>query len=239
MRILLIEDDVAIAKTIELALAAEKMILDLTILGEDGLEFIKMYRYDLIILDLILPDVHGYEVLKEIRELQIDVPILILSGLNTSEEKIKGLGYGADDYLTKPFNRGELLARIKAIIRRSKGHSTAIFKISNLSVNLNSHSTYIDGKLIHLTAKEQILIEALAMRRGNVVSKENLLGQLYNPVDEPEVKIIDVFVCKMRKKLFQASGGMNYIETVWGRGYALKEPDQVLCTEEEKMVAND
>jgi two-component system cell cycle response regulator CtrA len=239
VRILLIEDDVAIAKSIELALAAEGIVLDLTILGEDGLEFSKMYRYDLIILDLMLPDVNGYEILKQIRQLRIDAPILILSGLCGIEEKIKGLGCGADDYLTKPFHSQELLARIKAIIRRAKGHSAAVFKIGNLSVDCNLHLTHIDGKLIRLTAKEQILIEALAMRKGNVVSKESLLGQLYNPVDEPGLKIIDVFICKMRKKLFNSSGGMNYIETVWGRGYALKEGDEMEVEDSVRLVAND
>lgn len=238
MRILLIEDDDAIAKGMELALVAEGMVVDGTPLGEDGLEFSKLYRYDLIILDIMLPDMNGYDVLREMRELGIETPVIIVSGLSSTEEKIKGLSYGADDYLAKPFSRSELVARIKAVIRRSKGHSAASFKLSNLTIDLDIHSTTINGIQVHLTTKEQILIEALAMRKGNVVSKEHLLGHLYNPADEPEVKIIDVFICKMRKKLYNASGGMNYIETVWGRGYALKEPDLVLLEDDKALAAN-
>lgn len=239
MRILLIEDDIAIAQTIETKVASEGGVLDLSMLGEEGLEFSKMYKYDLIILDISLPDINGYDVLKELRNLQIDYPILVISNSSLVEDKVKALSLGADDYLQKPFSILELIARVKAIIRRSKGNSNAIFRIGNLYIDFNSHSTYIDDALIHLTAKEQVLIEALAMRKGNVVSKESLLGQLYNPVDEPELKIIDVFVCKMRKKLYEASGGMNYIETVWGRGYALKAVIKEANEASDRMVAND
>ncbi len=239
MRILLIEDDITIAQTIETKIASEGGVLDLSMLGEEGLEFSKMYKYDLIILDTSLPDATGYDILKELRSLQIDFPVLVISKSSSVEDKVKALSLGADDYLQKPFNILELIARVKAIIRRSKGNSNAIFRVGNLYIDFNSHSTYIDDILIHLTAKEQVLIEALAMRKGNVVSKESLLGQLYNPVDEPELKIIDVFVCKMRKKLYEASGGMNYIETVWGRGYALKEVVKESIIADERMVAND
>jgi two-component system cell cycle response regulator CtrA len=239
VRILLIEDDITIAQTIETKIASEGGVLDLSMLGEEGLEFSKMYKYDLIILDTSLPDATGYDILKELRSLQIDFPVLVISKSSSVEDKVKALSLGADDYLQKPFNILELIARVKAIIRRSKGNSNAIFRVGNLYIDFNSHSTYIDDILIHLTAKEQVLIEALAMRKGNVVSKESLLGQLYNPVDEPELKIIDVFVCKMRKKLYEASGGMNYIETVWGRGYALKEVVKESNIADERMVAND
>lgn len=239
MRILLIEDDITIAQTIETKIASEGGVLDLSMLGEEGLEFSKMYKYDLIILDTSLPDATGYDILKELRSLQIDFPVLVISKSSSVEDKVKALSLGADDYLQKPFNILELIARVKAIIRRSKGNANAIFRVGNLYIDFNSHSTYIDDILIHLTAKEQVLIEALAMRKGNVVSKESLLGQLYNPVDEPELKIIDVFVCKMRKKLYEASGGMNYIETVWGRGYALKEVVKESNIADERMVAND
>lgn len=239
MRILLIEDDIAIAQTIETKVASEGGVLDLSMLGEEGLEFSKMYKYDLIILDITLPDINGYDVLKELRGFQIDYPVLVISNSSLVEDKVRALSLGADDYLQKPFSILELIARVKAIIRRSKGNSNAIFRVGNLYIDFNSHSTYIDDALIHLTAKEQVLIEALAMRKGNVVSKESLLGQLYNPVDEPELKIIDVFVCKMRKKLYEASGGMNYIETVWGRGYALKEMIKESNEVNDRMVAND
>ncbi|KIE05068.1 Cell cycle response regulator CtrA [Candidatus Jidaibacter acanthamoeba] len=227
MRVLLIEDDHDTAKIIELALAAEGIVCDITDLGDDGKDASKYNEYDLVILDLMLPDMSGYDVLKSIRDYNLNVPVLILSGLGDSEEKVKGLVCGADDYLTKPFDKRELIARLKAIIRRSKGHAKSVIKIDNLVINLNTHTTMIDNKPVHLTSKEQSVLELMALKKGAVISKENFLSHLYNGMDEPELKIIDVFVCKMRKKLYDISGGINYIETIWGRGYALKDPDEI------------
>jgi two-component system cell cycle response regulator CtrA len=225
MRVLLVEDDSSTAKAIELSLASEGIICDTTELGEEGLEIGKIYDYDIIILDLMLPDIDGYEVLRRFRAAKITTPILILSGLSGPDQKIKGLGYGADDYLTKPFNKGELIARIQAIVRRSKGHSESVIRTGKLSVNLDTRSVEVDAKPLHLTSKEYGIIELLSLRKGSTLTKEMFLNHLYGGIDEPELKIIDVFVCKLRKKLAQAAGGENYIETVWGRGYVLKEPD--------------
>lgn len=227
MRVLIIEDNHSTAQTIELALAKQGIICDISDLGEDGFEISKLYDYDLVILDLMLPDTNGLEVLKKMRATKKQVPVLILSGLSTSEDKIKGLGIGADDYLSKPFNTEELIARVKAIIRRSKGHSESIIEVADIKVNVDSHTTTLDNKPLHLTSKEQSIIELLALRKGQSVSKDQFLTHLYNGLDEPELKIIDVFVCKLRKKIFDASGGINYIETIWGRGYALKHPDEI------------
>jgi len=225
MRALLVEDDPSTAKAIELSLASEGIICDTAELGEEGLEVGKLYDYDIIILDLMLPDIDGYEVLRRFRAAKINTPILILSGLSGPDQKIKGLGYGADDYLTKPFNKGELIARIQAVVRRSKGHSESIIRTGKLLVNLDSRLIEVDGKPLHLTSKEYGIIELLSLRKGTTLTKEMFLNHLYGGIDEPELKIIDVFVCKLRKKLQEASGGENYIETVWGRGYVLKDPD--------------
>ena len=228
MRVLLVEDDQSTAKASELSLASEGIICDTTELGEEGLEIGKMYDYDIIILDLMLPDIDGYEVLRRFRAAKINTPILILSGLSGPDQKIKGLGYGADDYLTKPFNKGELIARIQAIVRRSKGHSESIIRTGKLTVNLDTRAVEVDSKPLHLTSKEYGIIELLSLRKGSTLTKEMFLNHLYGGIDEPELKIIDVFVCKLRKKLQEASGGDNYIETVWGRGYVLKEADSVV-----------
>lgn len=228
MRVLLIEDDSSTARSIELALATEGIICDTAELGEDGVEIGKLYDYDIIILDLMLPDIDGYEVLRRLRAAKIKIPILILSGLSSVDQKIRGLGFGADDYLTKPFNRGELIARIQAIFRRSKGHSESVVKFDKVSINLDTRVVEVDGAQVHLTNKEYAILELLAMRKGTVLTKEMFLSHLYNHVDGgPEIKIIDVFVCKLRKKLADAAGGTNYIETVWGRGYMLKDYEQV------------
>lgn len=235
MRVLLVEDDPSTAKAIELSLASEGIICDTTELGEEGLEIGRIYDYDIIILDLMLPDIDGYEVLRRFRAAKITTPILILSGLSGPDQKIKGLGYGADDYLTKPFNKGELIARIQAIVRRSKGHSESVIRTGKLSVNLDSRAVEVDNKTIHLTSKEYAILELLSLRKGSTLTKEMFLNHLYGGIDEPELKIIDVFVCKLRKKLADASNGDNYIETVWGRGYVLKDPETEK-TSEKKMT---
>ncbi len=224
MRILLVEDDSSTAKSIELMLASEGFVCDTADLGEDGLEIGRLYDYDIILLDLILPDIDGYEVLRRLRAARISTPVLILSGLSQPDDKVKGLGFGADDYLTKPFDKGELVARIQAVVRRAKGHSDALIRTGRLTVNLNSRQVEVDGEPVHLTGKEYGIIELLSLRKGTTLTKDMFLNHLYGGMDEPELKIIDVFICKLRKKLAQATGGETYIETVWGRGYVLREP---------------
>jgi two-component system cell cycle response regulator CtrA len=226
MRVLLVEDDSAMAQSIETMLRSENYICDTTDMGEDGLEIGKLYDYDIIILDLMLPDIDGYEVLRRMRAAKIQTPILILSGLSGLDEKIKGLGFGADDYLTKPFDKRELVARIQAIVRRSKGHSDSVITTGKLSVNLDARTVEVDGQPLHLTGKEYGILELLSLRKGTTLTKEMFLNHLYGGMDEPELKIIDVFVCKLRKKLANATGGESYIETVWGRGYMLRDPEQ-------------
>ncbi len=227
MRVLLIEDDPSTAQAVEVALKSEGSICDRTDLGEDGLEIGKLYDYDIIILDLMLPDMDGFEVLKRLRAANVPTPILILSGMNDTDDKVKGLGFGADDYLTKPFNRVELLARINAIVRRSKGHADSVIQTGKLEVNLQTHTASVNNANLHLTGKEYAILELLSLRKGSTLTKEMFLNHLYGGMDEPELKIIDVFICKLRKKLADASDGANYIETVWGRGYVLRDPAQI------------
>jgi two-component system cell cycle response regulator CtrA len=226
MRVLLIEDDYAVTQSISTILKKEGMVVDTTDDGEDGLDLGKLYEYDIIILDLNLPGMNGYEVLKSLRNSKNETPVLILSGLTEPDKKIKGLGYGADDYLTKPFNSGELVARLKAIIRRRHNHADSIIKTGLVEVNLNTQTVSVAGKDLHLTGKEYGIMELLSLRKGSTLNKDQFLNHLYGGIDEPELKIIDVFICKLRKKLEKASGGKNYIETVWGRGYILKDPDE-------------
>lgn len=225
MRVLLIEDDPSTSKSIELMLSAEGFNIYSTDLGEEGIDLGKLYDYDIILLDLNLPDMHGYDVLKKLRMSKVTTPILILSGMVELENKVKGLGFGADDYLTKPFYKEELVARIQAIIRRSKGHAESIIRTGRLSVNLDKKTVEIDGQRVHLTGKEYAMLELLSLRKTTTLTKEMFLNHLYGGMDEPELKIIDVFICKLRKKLASISGE-NYIETVWGRGYVLRDPEE-------------
>ncbi len=225
MRVLLVEDDPTTAQSVEMMLKSEGMVVDSTDLGEDGLEIGKLYDYDIIVLDLMLPDIDGLEVLRRLRDARVETPVLILSGMTKSEHKVKGLGTGADDYLTKPFDKKELLARIHAIVRRSKGHSQSIIETGRMKINLDAHTVEVDSKPVHLTGKEYGILELLSLRKGTTLTKEVFLNHLYGGMDEPELKIIDVFICKLRKKLSAATGDENYIETIWGRGYVLRDPE--------------
>jgi len=212
------------ADSIELMLRKADLNTYVTDSGEEGIELAKLYDYDLILLDLSLPDMNGYDVLRKIRMARIETPILILTGQNGVDAKVKGFGYGADDFLTKPFNREELVARIHAIVRRSKGHSQSVITTGKISVNLDAKTVEANGRPVHLTGKEYQMLELLSLRKGSTLTKEMFLNHLYGGMDEPEVKIIDVFICKLRKKLANATQGENYIETVWGRGYVLRDP---------------
>ena len=224
MRALLIEDDAGIASSIELILKNEYIRIYVTDLGEEGIDLAKIYDYDIVLLDLNLPDMPGYEVLRSLRTARLHMPILILSELASIEDKIRGLGLGADDYLCKPFHKDELIARIHALVRRSKGHADSVIAVGDLVINLEAQTVEIFGQGLYLTCKEYQILELLAIRKGSTLTKEIFLNHLYGDLDEPDPKIIDVFMCKLRKKLANASGGQNYIETIWGRGYILREP---------------
>jgi two-component system cell cycle response regulator CtrA len=226
MRVLLIEDDSATAQSIELMLLSEGFNVFTTNMGEEGVDLGKIYDYDIILLDLGLPDISGYEVLRTLRVSKVKTPILILSGMAGTEDKVRGLGFGADDYLTKPFHKDELVARIHAIVRRAKGHAQSVIQTGNLIVNLDTKTVEVGENRVHLTGKEYQMLELLSLRKGTTLTKEMFLNHLYGGIDEPELKIIDVFICKLRKKLAMATGGEHHIETVWGRGYVLRDPKE-------------
>jgi two-component system cell cycle response regulator CtrA len=226
MRVLLIEDDSATAQSIELMLKSEGFNIYTTDLGEEGVDLGKIYDYDLILLDLNLPDMSGLDVLRQLRVAKINTPIMILSGSTEIDTKVKTFGGGADDYLTKPFHKDELIARIHAVVRRSKGHAQSVISTGDILVNLDAKTVEVNGSRVHLTGKEYQMLELLSLRKGTTLTKEMFLNHLYGGMDEPELKIIDVFICKLRKKLSAATGGQNHIETVWGRGYVLRDPNE-------------
>ncbi len=226
MRVLLIEDDAAIARGIELNLRSEGFNVYCTDLGEEGVNLAKVYEQDIILLDLNLPDMNGLDVVRNLRAAKVQTPIMILSGSAEIETKVKTLGIGADDYLTKPFHRQELVARIHAVVRRSRGHAQSVIRTGDIVVNLDGKTVEVNGERVHLTGKEYQMLELLSLRKGTTLTKEMFLNHLYGGLDEPEVKIIDVFICKLRKKLNQYAKD-DYIETVWGRGYMLRDPQPV------------
>ncbi|GHS92441.1 DNA-binding response regulator [Alphaproteobacteria bacterium] len=227
MRILFVEDDFITGQSMQKLLQSEGFICDISNNGEEGLEVGKLYEYDLIILDLMLPDIDGFEVMRRLRASQIRTPILILSGMDDTSNKVKGLCAGADDYLTKPYSKEELLARINAIVRRTHGLSESIIKVGDLEVNLQTRIASVHGRVLNLTGKEYAILELLAMRKGAALTKEAFLNHLYGGMDEPELKIVDVFVCKLRRKLYEMTKQEGYIETIWGRGYMLRDPNEL------------
>src|ERR1700755_2869176 len=225
MRVLLIEDDSATAQSIELMLKSESFNVYTTDLGEEGVDLGKLYDYDTILPARTPPAMSGFEVLRSLRVSKVKTPILILSGLAGIEDKVRGLGFGADDYMTQPFHKGELVARLLAIVRRTKGHAPSEIQTGGPKVNLDTKTVDVNGQRVHLTGKEYQMLELLSLRKGTTLTKEMFLNHLYGGMDEPELKIIDVFICKLRKKLQAATGGEHSIETVWGRGYVLRDPD--------------
>lgn len=226
MRILLIEDDAAMSESIELMLRSDGMTVYTTTLGEEGLDLSKVYEYDAVVLDIGLPDMSGFDVVRAMRRSGVKTPVLALSGHADVDSKVKGLTNGADDYLAKPFHKNELCARLYAIVRRSRGLSQSTISYEGMTVNLDSKLVHIDGAQVGLTNSEYKILELLALRKGFTLTKEMLLNHLYGGMDEPDAKIIDVFMCKLRKKLANASGGRSFIETVWGRGYTLRSAQE-------------
>ncbi len=238
MRVLLVEDDATAARGITLMLRSGGLIVDTTDTGEEALELVKHYDYDIVVLDLMLPDMEGYEVVRRMRAARMETPVLILSGLSRPGAKVKGFGMGADDFISKPFDKAELVARMQAVVRRSKGYSQPTLRVGTLQLNLDSREVLVNSSPVHLTGKEYSILELLVLRKGMVLTKEAFLNHLYGGMDEPEMKIIDVFICKLRKKLAQAGAG-NLIGTVWGRGYMMRDPsgDQGFSVAEEAAPA--
>jgi len=227
MQILVVEDDPAVSQSVALMLQSDTCTVDAAALGQEGVELAKLDGYDIILLDLDLPDLSGYEVLRALRAAGIDTPVLVLSGLSTVANKVKALEFGADDYLTKPFHKDELLARVHAVMRRADVPAELVVQCGDLAIYLEANRVEIAGQPVGLTKKEFEVLELLALRQGMTISKEMLLNHLYGGMDEPGLKIIDVFLCKLRKKLAALSGGTEYIETVWGRGYMLRQPERL------------
>ena len=226
MRVLLVEDDYAVSQSIETMLKKEGMIVDTTDLGEDGLEIGKLYDYDIIILDLMLPDMNGYEVLKNLRAAKVNTPVLILSGLSEPDKKVKGLGYGADDYLTKPFHLAELNARIKSVIRRKQQDGELQLSLANLTIYPDKHSVYINGKEIVLNRKEFDLLYYFISNPNRLISKATLAESVWGDyIDQADnFDFIYSQVKNLRKKL-KAAGAIPEIKAVYGFGYKMTDEE--------------
>lgn len=223
MRILLVEDEEKIAEFLEKGLRSEGFAVDIAPDGEAGLKYAFMNGYDLILLDVNLPKMSGYEICKSIREENTHVPILFLTGMAGVEEKVKGLNLGADDYITKPFSFEELMARVRAIIRRQEEQkkSTQI-KVADLTIEIDRHEVSRHGKRIELSPQEFQLLYFLSMRKNQVVTRARILEHVWQKSFDSGTNIVDVHINHLRSKIDK---GFEYpmIHTIRGMGYMLKE----------------
>ncbi|WGF88724.1 response regulator transcription factor [Marinivivus vitaminiproducens] len=223
MRVLVVEDEAVSARLIRQAIEPERFLVEQATIGEEAVGLAKLYDFDIAIVDLKLPDMDGTEVVRRMRLANVATPVLMLSGSSSQDDRIRALMAGADDFLEKPFDRRELAVRLQAIVRRSRGHAASVIRTGRLTVDLNARSVEIDGKKLPVTPKEYGILELLSLRKGKLLTKEIFLDHLYGGMDEPEQKIVDVFICKLRKKIATLTGEDVGIQTVWGQGYMLKD----------------
>lgn len=228
MRILLVEGDWIVAQSIKLIFRRAGVQVEWAPIGADGLDMARASYYDAAIMDINLIDMHWLRFQKNLRENGIFTPIIIVTDSDDKEDEIKSLNLGADGYLLKPFIGAELVSRIHAIVRRSRGHSQSVIRAGVVEVNMDSETVSARGVAMRLTRKEYQILEILLLRKGVVLTKEMCLRYLYGGIKKPMAKIIDVFICNLRKKLAAATGGEIYIETVWGSGYVLREARYLL-----------
>ncbi|TFI59581.1 response regulator transcription factor [Sphingomonas parva] len=225
MRILLVEPDVMTRKRLSVALSSGGFNVEAVASGEDALDLARSFEFSVIVSELNLPDLHGFDLIRKLRAAKIKTPLLVLSTVDHIDTKVAAFGDGADDYVTKPFHPGELAARLRALVRRSSGHADRIVRTGGLSIDLDAKTVELDGNPVDLTAKEYAVLELLALRRGRPITKEMFLDHVYGHLDEPISKVIDVYICRLRKKLAATSTGESYIGTLRGRGYVLREPE--------------
>jgi two-component system, cell cycle response regulator CtrA len=218
MRLLLIENEAPATISPFDTLSREGFNVSPAESGEEGLDLAKTYDFDLILLTLDLPDISGTDFVRRLRAAKNPTPVIVLTGANSPEARVRYLSLGADDVITRPYYRDELVERVRAVIRRARGYASPVIQAGPISLDIGRKAISVGGRGIHLTGKEFQIMELLALRKGVVITGEMFMNHLYGGMDEPEIKIIDVFICKIRKRLGAAG---KHIETVWGRGYRL------------------
>lgn len=216
MRLLVVEDEDDLRRGLEQALREEGYAVDAAGEGTDALFKAETWDYDAIVLDLMLPGIDGWEILQRLRKKK-KTPVLLLTARDAFRDRIRGLDAGADDYLVKPFDLGELLARVRALIRRGAGAPNPNLIFGPVNINTAARSVTVDGNEVTLTAREYALVEYLASRRGTVVSRTELYDHLFAEEDESYSNLLDVHVCNLRRKL-----GKDLIQTRRGHGYVIE-----------------
>jgi two-component system cell cycle response regulator CtrA len=234
VRVLLVEKASIAARDVALMLKAAGAVTDQTDSGEDALEMLRHSEYDIVLLDLALSDIEGFEVVRRMRIARNDTPVLILSEVILPQARVRAFSLGVDDFLTKPYHKAELLARMQAVVRRTKGCRQSLLRLGRLELNLDNREAFVDGRHIPLTCLEYALLELLVLRPGMVLTKEAILIHLYEGMDKPKGKIIEVYVSKIRRKLAHA-GVVGIIGTIWDRGYTVREPAETVIAAYEPL----
>ena len=224
MNILVVEDNSLMAQLIQSALTRQNFAVTVVTDGTSAIDSLQKQQFDMVILDLRLGDEYGVDILRKARNANLNTPVIILSGDLDPMTKVAAFTAGADVYVTKPFKVDELVARIHAVDRRAKRATSQEIRLGRLTLRLQDRCAIVGDATLNLTRKEFDLLEALASQKGRTLNKEAILERIYGGRDEPQPKIIDVFVCKLRKKLADALGGDGVIRTVWGQGYTIEEP---------------
>lgn len=222
MRILIIEDEKDLAGIIKKGLEEEGYVVDTANDGEEGLYMAENFPADVIVLDIMLPVMDGLTMLTKMRKKGIDTPVILLTARDALLDKIKGLDTGADDYLTKPFVFGELLARVRSLMRRKSEVKQAVIRVGDLEINTASHAVKRGAKAITLSAREYMLLEYLAYKKDNVVSRTDIVEHIYHEDSEMDSNVVDVYINYLRNKIDKGFD-KKLIHTVRGAGYMLKE----------------
>lgn len=222
MFILVVEDDFHTRRSLDIILRTEGHTVEIAETGEEGLSFAREYQFDAMILDLMLPDISGYQVLSRLRTAKSKLPVIVVSGMDGVGDRVKAFERGADDYLVKPFHRDELIARLRAVTRRFQGRATDVLTVGALGLDIDRRVVRVGGVPVHLSKMEFQILEIICAAEGRVVERQTIFDRLGSH-GEWKSKIVEVLIHKIRHKLAAASGGVNFIETVWGQGYAARE----------------
>lgn len=233
MDILLIEDDPTTSLSIEMMLKRANLDVASTGFGEMGVGLALSNPYDLILLDLGLPDIDGMEVLRKLRAANVNTPVLILTGSDDDSLMMESFDAGATDFLPKPFHSEGLLTCVQTISRRMAGQSRQVVRTGPIEVNLRGRTVLVNDNPVRLTGREFQILELLARKKGVTLTKEMFLEHLYRGGATPDQKIVDVLICKLRRKLALAGDGDSHIYTVWGRGYVMQDPRRLTDAREE------
>lgn len=222
MKILLVEDDERIAAALTEALTDYHYVVDVASDGDQGFTFVQTFPYELLILDVMLPKLDGIELCRKIRHNGYKMPVLMLTAKDTYHDKVQGLDVGADDYVVKPFDLNELLARIRALLRRGTTELTMFLECGNLQLNPNTYEVTYAGEALHLTPKEYRILELLLRHRDRTFSKAEIIDHLWSFTDPPNEETVKVHIRSLRQKLKHIGARQDLVETVYGLGYRIK-----------------